>query len=178
MQKIPRNSAEFRGIPYVFKKIPYSVGSQKRTSVDTLAATFKIVDIEDRGNLIFPPSGDDNSAHPAMQSGDADSAKASEDNSAKVVSRSARDAGSAIQTRNQSDSGSENNATPATAPGSSIPKSSSKKVPAMVKPPKIFAPPRIPAEADATPSSTYRSILEAKKQKACPPPFPAQVAIM
>jgi hypothetical protein len=42
----------------------------------------------------------------------------------------------------------------------------------MVKPPKIFAPPRIPAEADATPSSTYRSILEAKKQKACPPTIP------
>ncbi len=36
LQKIPRNSAEFRGIPYVFQKIPYSVGSQKRTSVDTL----------------------------------------------------------------------------------------------------------------------------------------------
>jgi hypothetical protein len=34
--KIPRNSAEFRGIPYVFQKIPYSVGSQKPTSVDTL----------------------------------------------------------------------------------------------------------------------------------------------
>jgi hypothetical protein len=29
---IPRNSTEFR----VFEKIPYSVGSQKRTSVDTL----------------------------------------------------------------------------------------------------------------------------------------------
>jgi hypothetical protein len=38
LQKIPRNSAEFRGIPYIFQKIPYSVGSQKRTSVDTLAA--------------------------------------------------------------------------------------------------------------------------------------------
>jgi hypothetical protein len=33
---IPRNFAEFRGIPFVFQKIPYSVGSQKRTSVDTL----------------------------------------------------------------------------------------------------------------------------------------------
>jgi len=31
-----KNTAEFRGIPYVFQKIPYSVGSQKRTSVDTL----------------------------------------------------------------------------------------------------------------------------------------------
>jgi hypothetical protein len=31
-----KNTAEFRGIPYVFEKIPYSVGSQKRTSVDTL----------------------------------------------------------------------------------------------------------------------------------------------
>ena len=36
LQKIPRNSAEFRGIPYVFQQIPYFVGSQKRTSVDTL----------------------------------------------------------------------------------------------------------------------------------------------
>jgi hypothetical protein len=39
----PRNSGQFyckkyRGIPYVFQKIPYSVGSQKRTSVDTLVA--------------------------------------------------------------------------------------------------------------------------------------------
>ena len=33
-----KNTAEFRGIPYVFQKIPYSVGSQKRTSVDTLSA--------------------------------------------------------------------------------------------------------------------------------------------
>jgi hypothetical protein len=31
-----KNTAEFRGIPYFFQKIPYSVGSQKRTSVDTL----------------------------------------------------------------------------------------------------------------------------------------------
>jgi hypothetical protein len=36
LQNIPRNSSKFRGIPYVFQKIPYSVGSQKRTSVDTL----------------------------------------------------------------------------------------------------------------------------------------------
>jgi len=40
---IPWNSGQFyckkyRGIPYVFQKIPYSVGSQKRTSVDTLVA--------------------------------------------------------------------------------------------------------------------------------------------
>ena len=34
LQKIPRNSAEFRGIPYVFQKIPDSIGSQKRTSVE------------------------------------------------------------------------------------------------------------------------------------------------
>ncbi len=40
-QKIPRNSAEFRGIPYVFQKIPYFVGSQKRTSVDTLSTPSK-----------------------------------------------------------------------------------------------------------------------------------------
>ncbi len=44
--KIPRNSAEFRGIPYVFQKIPYSVGSQKRTSVDTLATLPQFVPIE------------------------------------------------------------------------------------------------------------------------------------
>jgi hypothetical protein len=31
-----KNTAEFRGIPYVFQKIPSSVGSQKLTSVDTL----------------------------------------------------------------------------------------------------------------------------------------------
>ncbi len=44
--KYIRNSAEFRqillqkyrGIPYVFQKLPYSVGSQKRTSVDTLVS--------------------------------------------------------------------------------------------------------------------------------------------
>jgi hypothetical protein len=34
--KIPRNSAKFRGIPCVFQKIPYSAGSEKSTSVDTL----------------------------------------------------------------------------------------------------------------------------------------------
>ena len=33
-----KNTAKFRGIPYVFPKILYSVGSQKRTSVDTLPA--------------------------------------------------------------------------------------------------------------------------------------------
>ncbi len=31
-----KNTAKFRGIPYIFQKIPYCVGSQKRTSVDTL----------------------------------------------------------------------------------------------------------------------------------------------
>ena len=34
--KIPRNSAKFGGIPCVFQKIPYSAGSEKSTSVDTL----------------------------------------------------------------------------------------------------------------------------------------------
>jgi hypothetical protein len=34
-----KNTAEFRGIPSVFQKIPYSVGSQKRTSVDTLLSS-------------------------------------------------------------------------------------------------------------------------------------------
>jgi hypothetical protein len=32
-----KNTAKFRGIPYIFQKIPYSVGSQRRTSVDTLS---------------------------------------------------------------------------------------------------------------------------------------------
>ena len=36
--KIPRNSAKFRGIPCVFQKIPYSAGSKKSTSVDTLGS--------------------------------------------------------------------------------------------------------------------------------------------
>jgi hypothetical protein len=44
VRKYKRNSWNFyckkyRGIPYVFQKIPYSVGSQNRTSVDTLSAT-------------------------------------------------------------------------------------------------------------------------------------------
>ncbi len=34
--KIPRNITEFREIPYVFPKIPYSAGSKNSTSVDTL----------------------------------------------------------------------------------------------------------------------------------------------
>jgi hypothetical protein len=34
--KIPRNFAEFRGIPYDVPKISYSAGSKKSTSVDTL----------------------------------------------------------------------------------------------------------------------------------------------
>ena len=37
--KIPRNSAKFGGIPCVFQKIPYSAGSEKSTSVDTLITT-------------------------------------------------------------------------------------------------------------------------------------------
>jgi hypothetical protein len=36
-----KNTAEFREIPYVFQKIPYSVGSKKRTSVDTLYTSSK-----------------------------------------------------------------------------------------------------------------------------------------
>ena len=36
-----KNTAKFRGIPYVFQKIPYSVGSQKRTSVDTLSMGYR-----------------------------------------------------------------------------------------------------------------------------------------
>jgi hypothetical protein len=31
-----KNTAKFRGIPCVFQKIPYSAGSKKSTSVDTL----------------------------------------------------------------------------------------------------------------------------------------------
>ncbi len=37
--EFPRNSAKFRGIPCVFQKIPYSAGSEKSTSVDTLTLT-------------------------------------------------------------------------------------------------------------------------------------------
>ncbi len=36
-----KNTAEFRGIPYVFQKIPYSAGSKKSTSVDTLLQTLQ-----------------------------------------------------------------------------------------------------------------------------------------
>jgi hypothetical protein len=39
-----KNTAEFRGIPYIFEKIPYSVGSQKRTSVDTLLGMLSLFD--------------------------------------------------------------------------------------------------------------------------------------
>ncbi len=39
--KIPRNSAKFRGIPCVFQKIPYSAGSKKSTSVDTLVGGYQ-----------------------------------------------------------------------------------------------------------------------------------------
>jgi hypothetical protein len=38
--KIPWNSAKFRGIPCVFQKIPYSAGSEKNTSVDTLTTVY------------------------------------------------------------------------------------------------------------------------------------------
>jgi hypothetical protein len=38
-----KNTAEFHGILYVFEKIPYSVGSQKRTSVDTLVTCRDLV---------------------------------------------------------------------------------------------------------------------------------------
>ncbi len=40
--KIPRNSAEFRGIPYVFQKIPYSAGRKISTSVDTLLSALQV----------------------------------------------------------------------------------------------------------------------------------------
>ncbi len=39
--KYPRNSAKFRGIPCIAPKIPYSAGSKKTTSVDTLAFSQK-----------------------------------------------------------------------------------------------------------------------------------------
>ncbi len=56
------------------------------TPVSESAAIFKIVDIENRVNGIFPIPGDDNSAHSAMQSGDAVSAKTSDENSARAMS--------------------------------------------------------------------------------------------
>ncbi len=45
-----KNTAEFRGIPFVFQKIPYSVGSQKRTSVDTLVALPSFFPVRERGD--------------------------------------------------------------------------------------------------------------------------------
>jgi hypothetical protein len=143
------------------------------TPVSESAEIFKIVDIESRANAIFPILGDANSAHSATHSGDAVSAKASDENSASAMSGPASDAGSANHVGNPLGSGSGNTAQPQPAAdsGSSNPKTNS-KVPAMVKPPKFAAPPRIPAEADASPSNTYKSILAAKKNKACPPTIP------
>ncbi len=135
------------------------------TPVSDSAAIFKIVDIENRGNGIFPIPGDDNSAHPAMQSGDADSAKVSDENSARALSRSASDAGSTTHTGNPPESGSGSPAPPqlATDSGSSNPKMNSKKVPAMVKPPKIAAPPGFPQKRTQLPALPISPFLLQKK---------------
>jgi hypothetical protein len=130
-------------------------------STPTRSETFRIVDIESRSNFKNP--GDANSAE---GSGDGITADPSDANSAdanKVISRNC-DAGSAQPPANSGkhDSGSKD-----PKPGSS------KKIPAMVKPPPKRLPTKIPAEADATPSPTYESIVSAKKHKLCPPVIPA-----
>jgi hypothetical protein len=116
---------------------------------------FRIVDIvcsSGSKNL-----GDANSAEGCT--GEANTANTSDAHSADVNPRNC-DAGSA-QTpaeKKNSDSGSKD-----PKPGSS------KKVPAMVKPPPKKPPLKIPAEADATPSPTYVSIVSAKKKQVVPP---------
>jgi hypothetical protein len=61
---IPRNSGHFyckkyRGIPYVYQKIPYSVGSQKRTSVDTLFVTlFEFLSLKNDVNVASKSSAE------------------------------------------------------------------------------------------------------------------------
>jgi hypothetical protein len=119
--------------------------------------SFRIVDIE--SSSIFKNPGDVNSAE---GSGDSNTAYTSDANSAdanKVIPRNC-DAGSA---QLPADSGKNDSGSKDPKPGSS------KKIPAMVKPLPKRLPPKIPAEADATPSSTYESIVSAKKHKLCPP---------
>ncbi len=50
--KIPRNSAKFRGIPYVFQKIPYSAESKKCNSVDTLVPAHQATYVDCRNRVL------------------------------------------------------------------------------------------------------------------------------
>ncbi len=132
-------------------------------STPTRIETFRIVDIESRSNLKTP--GDVNSAEGLGDGNTADSSDANSADADKVNSRNC-DAGSAQPPvdSNKNDSGSKD-----PKPGSS------KKIPAMVEPPPKRIPTKIPAEADATPSSTYESIVSAKKHKLCPPVIPGTI---
>jgi hypothetical protein len=53
-----KNTMEFRGMPYVFQKISYSVRSQKRTSVDTLDGMPLTVHPLAGNSLIIPDQGE------------------------------------------------------------------------------------------------------------------------
>jgi hypothetical protein len=131
------------------------------TPISENAARFRTVDIKNRGNIIFSTSGDANSAHSATQSGDTNSASVSDKNSAKIVSGAISDAGTATQTGKTLESGTgnlENSQAAGTSGSINLKVISSKRVPAMIKPPKTVATPEIPAEADATPSSIYESM--------------------
>ena len=136
---------------------PLSASTPTRSETQT----FRIVDIV--CSNIFKNPGDVNSAEgSAERSGDGNTADSSDANSAEANSQKG-DAGSAKQTADKGNSDS----------GSKDPKPGmSKKVPAMIKPPPKRLPPKIPAEADATPSATYLSIVSAKKNKLCPPAIP------
>jgi hypothetical protein len=130
-------------------------------STPTRSETFRIVDIENRATFKNP--GDANSAEGPGDGNTADSSEANSADANKANSLNC-DAGSA---QPPADSGKHDSGSKDPKPGSS------KKIPAMVKPPPKRLPTKIPAEADATPSSTYESIVSAKKHKLCPPSFPA-----
>ena len=128
-------------------------------STPTRSETFRIVDIEIRA---IKNPGDANSAEGPGDGNTADSSDANSADANKVNSLNC-DAGSA---QPPADSGKHDSGSKDPKPGSS------KKIPAMVKPPLKRLPTKIPAEADATPSSTYESIVSAKKHKLCPPVIP------
>jgi hypothetical protein len=135
---------------------PLSASTPTRTEKQP----FRIVDIV--SSTIFKNPGDANSAE---GSGNGNTANTSDANSADANNAYPRncDAGPAQTTADKGNTDS----------GSKDPKPGlSKKVPAMVKPPPKKLPPKIPAEADATPSSTYLYIVSAKKNKLCPPAIP------
>jgi hypothetical protein len=133
---------------------PLSASTPTRTEKQP----FRIVDIE--SSSIFKNPGDVNSAE---GSGDGNTAYTSDANSADANQVHSRNCGSA---QLPADGGKTDSGSKDPKPGSS------KKIPAMVKPPPKRLPMKIPAEADATPSSTYESIVSAKKHKLCPPAIP------